>query len=99
MRQRLFPRVWLLTILEFTSRPYHSYLSASIGSRLDALFAGYHPKKTPITVHTAKERTSELGNTRIGHDIVVPIAFEATIPIRIPISPPVMLISIDSARN
>ena len=28
---------------------------ASIGSKSAAFFAGYHPKKIPVTVHTAKE--------------------------------------------
>ena len=34
----------------------YSYLIASIGSKSAAFFAGYHPKKTPVTVQTAKER-------------------------------------------
>lgn len=34
----------------------YSYLNASIGSRLAAFLAGYQPKNTPVTVHTANER-------------------------------------------
>lgn len=33
---------------------FYSYLIASIGSSLAAFFAGYHPKKTPVNVQTAK---------------------------------------------
>lgn len=33
---------------------FYSYLIASIGSGLAAFFAGYHPKKTPVNVQTAK---------------------------------------------
>ena len=36
---------------------------ASIGSRSAAFLAGYQPKNTPVTVHTAKER-----NTLVGYD-------------------------------
>ena len=36
----------------------YSYLMASIGSKSAAFLAGYHPKKTPVTVHTAKERNT-----------------------------------------
>ena len=32
----------------------HSYLIASIGSSCAAFLAGYHPKKIPVSVHTAK---------------------------------------------
>mgnify|MGYP006887145254 CR=1 FL=1 len=32
----------------------YSYLIASIGSKSAAFLAGYHPKKTPVTVQTAK---------------------------------------------
>ena len=32
----------------------YSYLMASIGSSLAAFLAGYHPKNTPVNVHTAK---------------------------------------------
>lgn len=32
----------------------YSYLIASIGSNCAAFLAGYHPKKTPVNVHTAK---------------------------------------------
>ena len=35
---------------------FYSYLIASIGSKSAAFFAGYQPKKTPVTVQTAKER-------------------------------------------
>lgn len=35
-------------------REVYSYLIASIGSSLAAFFAGYHPKNTPVKVHTAK---------------------------------------------
>ena len=38
--------------------PFYSYLMASIGSKSAAFLAGYHPKKTPVTVHTAKERNT-----------------------------------------
>src|SRR5664279_4230389 len=77
----------------------YSYLSASIGSRLAAFFAGYQPKNIPIIVHTANDSTSELGNTTTGHDIADPIIFDAAIPTKIPITPPVILNNIDSARN
>ena len=36
----------------------YSYLIASIGSKSAAFLAGYHPKKTPVTVQTAKERNT-----------------------------------------
>src|SRR5450759_3556480 len=78
---------------------FYSYLRASIGSRLAAFLAGYQPKNTPITVHTTNDKTSELGNTTIGHDIAAPIIFDAAIPSRIPITPPVILSKIDSVRN
>ena len=81
------------------SQSLYSYLSASIGSRLAAFLAGYQPKNIPITVHTANESISELGNTTIGHDIADPIILDAAIPSRIPITPPVMLNKIDSVRN
>jgi hypothetical protein len=77
----------------------YSYLRASIGSRLAAFLAGYQPKNTPMTVHTANDRTSELGNTTTGHPIVAPIIFDATTPSKIPIKPPVILSKIDSVRN
>ena len=32
----------------------YSYLIASIGSKSAAFLAGYHPKNTPVNVHTAK---------------------------------------------
>ncbi len=32
---------------------------ASIGSRSDALRAGYHPKNTPVIVHTRKDRATD----------------------------------------
>lgn len=36
------------------NRPY-SYRRASMGFRRLALRAGYHPKNTPVTVHTAND--------------------------------------------
>lgn len=33
----------------------YSYLRAVIGSSLDALYAGYHPKKIPVREQTASE--------------------------------------------
>ena len=36
----------------------YSYLMASIGSRDAAFLAGYHPKNTPVTVHTTKESST-----------------------------------------
>lgn len=33
---------------------HYSYLMASIGSKFAAFLAGYHPKKIPVIVHTAK---------------------------------------------
>ena len=39
---------------------------ASIGSRSAAFLAGYQPKNTPVTVHTAKERNTLHGWMKIG---------------------------------
>ena len=46
-----------LSILVTSSTPVCSIV-ASIGSKSAAFLAGYHPKKTPVTVHTAKERNT-----------------------------------------
>ena len=37
----------------------YSYRIASIGSNPAAFFAGYQPKQTPVTVHTANDNTTE----------------------------------------
>ena len=42
-----------LYVPEYVACPY-SYLMASMGSRRAAFLAGYHPKKTPVNVQTAK---------------------------------------------
>ena len=60
---------------------------------------GTSRKNTPITVQTANDKISEPGRTTIGHDMAEPIIFDAPIPSRIPITPPVMLSRIDSVRN
>ena len=39
---------------------------ASIGSRSAAFLAGYQPKNTPVTVHTAKERNTLHGWMKMG---------------------------------
>ena len=39
---------------------------ASIGSRFDAFFAGYHPKNTPVIVHTANDSTTEYPSITTG---------------------------------
>ena len=39
---------------------YYSYLKASIGSRLAAFFAGYHPKNMPIKTQTLNDNITEL---------------------------------------
>ncbi len=50
----------------------YSYLRASIGLRLAAFLAGYHPKKTPITKQTAKARTTDCVLTIASVDISDP---------------------------
>lgn len=37
----------------------YSYRIASMGSSDAAFFAGYHPKNTPVTVHTANDNMTE----------------------------------------
>lgn len=37
----------------------YSYRIASMGSRDAAFFAGYQPKNTPVTVHTANDSITE----------------------------------------
>ena len=45
----------------------YSYRNASIGSRSAAFLAGYHPKKTPVTVHTANDSNTLQGCINTGH--------------------------------
>lgn len=72
---------------------------ASIGSRFDAFFAGYHPKNTPVTVHTTNESTTEYNSITIGQFATNRIRKDAKHPKTTPIKPPVTLIIIDSMRN
>lgn len=41
------------------NRRNYSYRIASIGSRRAAFWAGYQPKKIPVTVQTANDSTTE----------------------------------------
>ena len=72
---------------------------ASIGSRFDAFFAGYHPKNTPVIVHTANDSTTEYPSITTGQFATNLTIAEAKQPNTTPIKPPVTLIIIDSIRN
>lgn len=77
----------------------YSYRRASIGSRSAAFLAGYHPKKIPVKVQTAKERSTLHGCMKTGQWATFLIIKLAPHPMRTPIKPPVILMRIDSIRN
>ena len=72
---------------------------ASIGSRSAAFLAGYQPKNTPVTVHTAKERNTLHGWMKMGQWATLFTIQLAPHPMMTPMMPPVMLMRIASMRN
>ena len=72
---------------------------ASIGSRSAAFLAGYHPKKTPVMVQTAKDSSTLQGWMNTGQWAIDLIMKLAPQPIITPITPPVILIRMASMRN
>ena len=72
---------------------------ASIGSSCAAFLAGYHPKNTPVTVHTANDRMTLQGWMKIGKWATPFTTRAAPTPKTTPIRPPVTLIRMDSIRN
>ena len=70
-----------------------------MGSSCAAFLAGYHPKKTPVKVQTAKLIMIVHGSMDIGQWANALIAYEAPIPRITPIIPPVTLSIIASIRN
>ena len=77
----------------------YSYRMASIGSRSAAFLAGYQPKNTPVTVHTANDKNTLHGCIKIGQWATLLTIQLAPQPIITPIIPPVILIRIASIRN
>src|SRR2546426_11916592 len=77
----------------------YSYLSASIGSRRDALNAGYIPKKMP----TDAEKPRPIANDHHGSEIGKPdnrcTAQPTPLPSRMPSSPPSEVRNAASIRN
>ena len=70
-----------------------------MGSRLEAFFAGYQPKNTPVIVHTANDSTIEYRVTTTGQWAKADTLQAAKHPNITPMIPPVMLMMIDSIRN
>ena len=77
----------------------YSNLSASMGSRRDALRAGYHPKNTPVAQQTPKLTKTLVMEMLMGQFITLLMISEAAMPMPMPIEPPRRLIKMDSMRN
>lgn len=72
---------------------------ASIGSSLAAFLAGYHPKNTPVNVHTAKLMIILHGSICVATWANCCKETEILTPSITPIIPPVTLSRIASIRN
>src|SRR5438477_3147438 len=78
---------------------YTSNLSASIGSSLAALRAGYTPKKTPTALETTIARITAESGTDIGKGVNRPTANEIPAASSTPSTPPIADITDDSMTN
>ena len=70
-----------------------------MGSSIEALRAGYHPKNRPTAAAKANPPITAVGEMSVGQPASADSTFDATIPRAVPASPPTMLSSADSTRN
>ena len=70
-----------------------------MGSSIEALRAGYHPKNTPTAAAKGNPPITAVGEMSVGQPASADSTFDATIPSAAPASPPTTLSSADSTRN
>src|SRR5258708_6197093 len=83
---------------ELKQRSY-SYRKASIGCKLAALFAGYHPKMMPIPADTTVARITDDGEMMNSVPVVEAIMYDVTTPPITPITPPLKVRMMASVKN
>ena len=77
----------------------YSYLNASIGSSLEAFWAGQRPKTTPTPRENVVARIIEDKDTLALHPAKMVIIIDIPLPSRTPLIPPRKDINTDSIRN